>query len=485
MPVIPSRRRSMNEMPANRLAGLGAAPLERNGNREFGTGGSDERDAVAALDNCDAGFAANDMLFRGLPSFPCVEADASSSSADAEPEAEECLEFPQPLAHAPTPTESSRVINDPALHQVEQIFGAETVLVPVGAEQSAQMVGKPKALVTLGQTKAPQFQETLTKNAIAVQLGGSSGNLCAILAKTETARREFLSANPPLASTLITSGPAGFSVFVRVTDLYPASKASEKLSWLADGMNVVVVDRNAAGRYSVVNPIPVVTVPFASIRWPAEFEGPIRFGLVAAQYGSASFPHKTKGLIANEYFWGAYLALELKVRFAPASKQFCIVQGEETWIAMSEEEVSGRVARAMIGFAQSPKFAFLLPHCNPPGVKRIMTAMRSVACLTLPPVMDELEEFVSGHLEASRGSNLTSLELYLEHERQARATGRVPFPQTVFFRRIPPLIYKHFRVRRCKRVRRGTTWQRGFNCLRFKAAAGQEETRGEGPIYEN
>ena len=112
---------------------------------------------------------------------------------------------------------------------------------------------------------------------IAVYLGKASGGLCAIDFDTDEDQAAFLEANPKLTATTRSRGSRGGMIWLRVQDEYPESCNPEHkhFEWRADQRLSMIYGRHPQGMdYVLLVDAPPVTLAFADIVWPAEWELP-------------------------------------------------------------------------------------------------------------------------------------------------------------------------------------------------------------------
>ena len=160
-----------------------------------------------------------------------------------------------------------------------------------------------------------------TETNIAVYLGQASGGLCAIDFDADEDLAAFLSVNPQLGDTTRSRGSRGGMVWLRIKGDYPESCNPEhkRFEWRADNRLSTIYGRHAKGMdYALVVDAAPVTVPFASIGWPADWElpwvnqaGEDAAAALAEEYGQPFYSNKDGRVTGiNERYWAALYARE-------------------------------------------------------------------------------------------------------------------------------------------------------------------------------
>ena len=167
------------------------------------------------------------------------------------------------------------------LETIESLLGTGTFFVPCEW-------GTKKPLVTYTErpfeaTKSDAYRAVLNQPQVnlAVYLGQASGGLCAIDFDADEDLAAFLALNPTLAATTRSRGSRGGMVWLRVEGEYPESCNPEHkhFEWRADKRLSTIFGRHPAGMdYTLTVNAPPLTVAFADIVWPEDWELPWKRG---------------------------------------------------------------------------------------------------------------------------------------------------------------------------------------------------------------
>ncbi len=160
---------------------------------------------------------------------------------------------------------------DPDLRDIYRYFGQNTVLVPV--RDGKPLVDQWNKL-TLEDSLAPKHQAALWGADVGVMCGPASQNLCGLHIAEKPALDRFLADNPALRSTLMTHGPAGTTVWLRVSGFYPAAQSFGVMLWLATGAIGIVLARPPGAQYQCVNAVQPVTMRLDDIVWSDTIRAP-------------------------------------------------------------------------------------------------------------------------------------------------------------------------------------------------------------------
>jgi P4 family phage/plasmid primase-like protien len=184
-------------------------------------------------------------------------------------------------------------------------------------------------------TKSDAYRAVLEQpdTNIAIYLGQSSGGLCAIDFDSDEDLAAFLELNPKLATTTRSRGSRGGMIWVRIQGEYPESCNPEHkhFEWRADKRLSTIYGRHPKGMdYVLLVDAPPVTLPFADIVWPTDWElpwvGATERDSAAAlikEYGQPYYFSEFGSVTSiNERYWAALYARENRVLFDPDERTF-------------------------------------------------------------------------------------------------------------------------------------------------------------------
>lgn len=212
--------------------------------------------------------------------------------------------------------------------KVESLLGSTAFLVPCEW-------GTKKPLVTYVErpfenTKSEAYRAMFTPETnIAVYLGKASGGLCAIDLDSDDDLAALMALNPKLTGTTQSRGSRGGMLWLRVQGEYPEScnPAHKHFEWRADNRLSTIYGRHPKGMdYTLVCDSPPLTVAFADIVWPPEWELPWKSSGDAElkkRYGEPFYTNEKGSLTGiNEAYWAGLHAAENKILFEPDELEF-------------------------------------------------------------------------------------------------------------------------------------------------------------------
>lgn len=241
-------------------------------------------------------------------------------------------------------------------------------------------------------TKTPAYQALfhVEPTNIAVYLGRASGGLCAIDFDADTDLTRFLELNPPLATTTRSRGSRGGMLWLRIEGDYPESCNPEHkhFEWRADGRLSTIHGRHPKGMdYALVVNTPPVTVPFASIVWPADWELPwvTRDGedaaaALAKEYGQPFYTNKEGRVTGiNERYWAALYARENRVLYEPDEKSFYFYEaGKGLWQLVTQETIREVISQRILEVSRESRQFTLEIQITQTKLKAIVSALMGI-----------------------------------------------------------------------------------------------------------
>ena len=255
-------------------------------------------------------------------------------------------------------------LNMKPLETIEQILGPGTYFVPCEWGTKKPVLTYTDREFAATQSEAYRAVLDQPETNLAVYLGQASGGLCAIDFDADEDLASFLALNPNLASTTRSRGSRGGMVWVRIAGAYPEScnPAHKHFEWRADKRLSMIHGRHPKGMdYTVLVASPPVTVAFADIVWPADWDlpwvladGHLADGQqavvdLAKEYGQPFYTTKDGRVTSiNERYWAALYARENCVLYDPTEKSFYRYNdGNGLWEIITPESIreviSGRI----------------------------------------------------------------------------------------------------------------------------------------------
>lgn len=180
--------------------------------------------------------------------------------------------------------------------QAGKLLGGEAVFIPI-RKGSKRPIVKGWQCLTLAETRKANYAALLRDApAIAVLLGPPSGNVIEIDFDSETAAGAFAALNPAVMGTLRTRGSRGCKTWFRIDGSYPRrsfelrdAAGQHAGEWRGGACYSIITGAHPSGTpYTVLTDLPVATIQFASIKWPAGWKAP--------SIADAEVPHAEEGL---------------------------------------------------------------------------------------------------------------------------------------------------------------------------------------------
>ena len=251
-------------------------------------------------------------------------------------------------------------VNDSPLDKFTAQLGDDVFFVPCER-------GTKKPLLTYVErpfesTKTDAYRAVFaeTKSNIAVYLGQASGGLCAIDFDADEDLAAFLAINPKLEATTRSRGSRGGMVWLRIQGEYPESCNPEHkhFEWRADHRLSTIYGRHPNGMdYTLLVDAPPVTVAFADIIWPKDWELPWvgaaereALAALARDYGQPFYTNKDGRVTGiNERYWAGLYARENRVLYDPDEKNFYRYEDESgLWLNITPESIRETISARIL-----------------------------------------------------------------------------------------------------------------------------------------
>jgi hypothetical protein len=307
---------------------------------------------------------------------------------------------------------------------------------------------------------------------IGVECGPPSEGLCAILFPDKERIDDFITDNPDFGTSMITFWPKSpsYCLWVR-SDWLPPNTSLDGISLVSKGVVPVAVPGMDLGQFVArQGPIPILS--FAKIKWSLGLTDRFRIILLQQAFGP---PHRLSGsgkVVVNKMFWGHLLAEKLGLIYHVRRQTFLRRKQEGQ---VPEPIGSDDLMRLMLceiqNIASQDLPDFPLDALGLATLKRILEVLKIVAGVNTPGEQEDFLAFLEEHAIKQKGTGLTVSELY-----QGYAKARpAPYPEDVFQKLIPELVYQRFGLRKSHDFVRvdddGTRHcPRGFHGLAWKTA---------------
>lgn len=253
--------------------------------------------------------------------------------------------------------------------------------------------GTKKPLVTYVErpfefTKSEAYRAMFTAETnIAVYLGKASGGLCAIDFDSDEDLAAFVALNPKLYGTTQSRGSRGGMLWLRIQGGYPESCNPEHkhFEWRADNRLSTIYGRHPKGMdYTLVCDSPPLTVAFAEIVWPADWELPWTNKSDAElkkRYGEPFYTNDKGALTGiNEEYWAGLHAAENEVLFEPVEQAFYSYSAETgLYETESVDSVRKKISERMLEASRQAKVFDLEKRRTAKTLGSIVSHLRGIA----------------------------------------------------------------------------------------------------------
>jgi hypothetical protein len=328
-----------------------------------------------------------------------------------------------------------------ALNQVSEVFGGTAAVV----------------MTRLHSPEVPNSYQNLEPNdrvlippaeVIAVQCGAATQGLCAISFASRRLIEEFLSANTCFERSLITVWPQStYALWLR-SDWLPPNTSWDGVCWHSDSTIPVLAPGLALSRF-VFRAGPVIAVPFVDIKWSTGLSDRFRIILLQQAFGSPHGRSASGKVIINKMFWGHFLAEKLALIFHLRLQSF-LRRTPQNPVAerIGPDELMRLMLCEMQQTAAQHLPDFPMDAITLPILKRINEVMKIVTGVNTPGEREDFSAFLEACVAERSGSSLAIGELYLGYAKARRSSGQEPYPEPVFQKLIPELVYERFRRRK-------------------------------------
>ena len=241
-------------------------------------------------------------------------------------------------------------------------------------------------------TRTPAYRAVFdaTETNIAVYLGQASGGLCAIDFDADEDLAAFLSVNSQLTDTTRSRGSRGGMLWLRIEGDYPESCNPEhkRFEWCADGRLSTIAGRHPKGMdYALAVDAAPVTVPFASIVRPADWElpwvnkaGEDAAAALAKKYGQPFYTNKDGRVTGvNERYWAALYARENRVLFDPDEKAFYLYdEAKGLWQLVTQENIRETLSGRILDVSRESRQFSLEVQITQTRLKAVVSALMGI-----------------------------------------------------------------------------------------------------------
>lgn len=275
-----------------------------------------------------------------------------------------------------------------ALDNVTGLLGADAFLVPC-------LRGTKIPAVTYTQrpfeaTLTPAYRYALASGEfnIAVYLGEMSAGLCALDFDRDEDLAAFLAVNPPLAATTRSRGSRGGMVWFRITGEFPASCATKKFEWRANGRLSTIHGLHPKGmEYTLLVDAVPVALPFSEINWPVGWDLPWvgaeardAAAALAKEYGQPFYTNKEGKVTGiNERYWAALYARENRVLYDPDEKNFYLYNdGTGLWDTVTPENIREVISCRILEISRESRQFSLEIQITQTRLNAVVSALKGI-----------------------------------------------------------------------------------------------------------
>ena len=276
-----------------------------------------------------------------------------------------------------------------AYTEVDSLFRSRAFLVPCGW-------GTKKPMLTYVErpfesTRSPAYQAMFTAQTnIAVFLGKASGGLCAIDFDADEDLAAFMTLNPKLTGTLQSRGSRGGMVWLQLEGEYPEScnPQHKHFEWRADNRLSTISGRHPQGMdYTLVSNAPPLTVAFADLVWPPDWELPWETAgadeasaALANDYGHPFYTNKDGKVTGiNERYWAGLFARENRVLYDPDEKEFYRYEdGSGLWRPITPETIREKISARILEVSRESQEFTLEIQITQSKLKAVVSALMGI-----------------------------------------------------------------------------------------------------------
>lgn len=364
--------------------------------------------------------------------------------------------------------------SDPQVKRLCAWLGPDTVLVPLDGTRSAEPLKTDYSITTLEQSLSPAYQSQLPLRNVGVLTGTSGGRLCAIRFDRVEGAEQFLVVNPLLRATLRTKSCGKVELWVRGVGWIPLSQNLDGIFWLGEeGWIEIATARFNFKQFEILHPANPVEVRVLHLAWDEGRRNFLLEQFCAFQHGPPVTLNAQGKQVPNYYFWAAFLAELMSIRYHPRTKKFYWrVQPQAPWRPLEPEPVQVMLTACLRRIAGDHcAHGYLDSYTTPARLKPFLAAMRTIAADSDLPVPDSLDHYLALRVERCAGQSLTSQELFADYRAACGKTSVAPLPERAFKHQIRQAIERGFAIGRSNCIMREGTAHRGFLNLGFKTAA--------------
>jgi P4 family phage/plasmid primase-like protien len=282
------------------------------------------------------------------------------------------------------------MINGNKLAKFEGLLGNDVFFVPCEWGTKKPLVTYTERPFEATQSEAYRAVLNGAESNIAVYLGKASGGLCAIDFDGEGDLAAFLALNPKLATTTRSRGNRGGMIWLRVQGDYPESCNPEhkRFEWRADKRLSTIYGRHPQGMdYTLVVDAPPVTLAFADIQWPTDWELPWVAAAqrdeateLAKEYGQPFYTNKDGKVTGiNERYWAALYARENRVLYDPDEKAFYLYSDcTGLWQLVTPENIRETISCRILEISRESRQFTLEIQITQTRLNAVVSALKGI-----------------------------------------------------------------------------------------------------------
>lgn len=320
-----------------------------------------------------------------------------------------------------------------------------------------------KSSVTFEETQDPAYVLSLSGHGVAVLCGAASDNLCGVQFKTAKEANVFLAKNSSLKGTLVTKGPPGVVIWVRIRGDYPPERTLVTCAWIADGQCVKVhhPDR-LTYEFRLFGGQPV-ELDFSELIWDLPDLLRIIPFVIETQYGAPTMTDRRKRKKLNHYYWAGLFNVFAKLSYHAREKRFVRRTGDDMqWTPVSDEHVMSELRDFVHNCGETSQSSVIKRSIHEQELRIMLRHLSLVAVGDFDDEQSGLVDFVNNQCETKTGGDVTSEELFVAYRCFCQNQRLSPLTQHEFQRQLPPFVRNKFGIAQSHDIQRDGTHRRGY-----------------------
>ena len=339
------------------------------------------------------------------------------------------------------------------------------------AKETQQPTHPNWAQLTFEATQAMPYLRTLSGPSLAVVFGPASGRLCGIGFHEPPAARDYLAKNPALKDTLVSTGPQGTIIWLRIKAGYcPRAQNLITCAWLAEGAYTLVYNHEVCGpRVEWSGGPKPVELAFDGLQWDAADDFELLPQRLQSRYGPPELLDGKNQRRLNYDYWACFYAHSSSLQYHPGQKRFLRPNPQgEGWLPVYEEVILKELQRLLMTLGQAKGLTTLQRPLLAQERREFLKSLTIVAVGEFAGEADGLTLFLTQQVARNPGADVTSEELFLAYGCFCQNHRLVTLTRHQFLRQSPARIKDWFGISPSHDLARESGQRRGYLNLALK-----------------